>query len=622
MTSPDPSFGTRERLRYRFDLLLSRGAWAVLLVLGLVTLCVVVVGAVLVTLSGQTFEGGDNASLLEDFWQTLLRTMDPGTMAGDVGWGRRVLSLVVTLFGILVAGTLIGLIASGIEQYVEEMQRGRSVVVESGHVVVLGSSTRLPGLVDQLTLAGRRRRGNTIVVLADREPRELSDEIRAVVTDPRGSRLVIRSGDPTRRSDLALVGVARAREIIVLADDGDGADARAVGATLAAGAELEGFDRVPIVVEMGEGSRSADLVSACGGLVSPLVPSQAIARLTAYALGSPGVGLVVQTLLDFDGSTLYARPFGEAAGRTFGECVTRFADVRPIGSMDRSGAVHLNPHPDTILTDDTRLVAVADDGSSTPEERDSSAAAWSDGNRATLGRQQTGHTLMVGWNDFASLLVEQLLESSASGSTVDVVYDARLIDEIDIEPGPTVRITPTRTDVWQPDADTRLAEYTTIVLIAYRDGCSPDEADSRTLLNLMTMTAALESAGRSRPWIIAELLDDDHADLAARSGADDCLVSDTMASRLLAQIAEQPELRAVYLQLYAQDGASVHLVAAVDLGVAGTSSWGEVVDRCYGTGLIAIGWRQAPDRGDRLVLNPHVADVVTLDPGDQVVVVG
>ncbi len=135
---PDTRIGLRDRARYRFDLLLSRGTWAVLLYLGCITLAVVIVSAAVLAISGVTFAGSEKSSLLEDFWQTMLRTMDPGTMAGDVGWGRRLLALLVTLFGILVAGTLIGLIASAVEQRVEEMQRGRSIVVESDHVVILG----------------------------------------------------------------------------------------------------------------------------------------------------------------------------------------------------------------------------------------------------------------------------------------------------------------------------------------------------------------------------------------------------------------------------------------------------------------------------------------------------
>ncbi len=627
MTSSERPFRARDRLRYRFDLLLSRGTGAVLLFLGLVTLAVVLIGALLLTISGQTFAGSEQSSLTEDMWQTMLRTIDAGTMASDVGWGRRVLALLVTMFGILIAGTLIGLIASGVEQRVDEMQRGRSIVVENDHIVVLGSSPRLPVIVDQLTLANQRRGGRTIVVLADEEPRELADNVRAVVTDSRGSRLVFRRGDPTRRSDLVLVGVARAREVIVLAADDEGSDARAVTATLALGAELGGFDRIPIVVELRDVGGAAGLARACAGQVHPLVPSQAIARLTAFALGQPGLNRVVEELIDFHGCDIYVRPLGDMAGATFGDTVGRFAKARPIGLMDPSGGVELNPDPNTVLDEPDRLVIVADDDGEALEPTVPNASrAPVTPHRVTLEKSSRSRTLIVGWNDLGTLLVEQLCEDATPGSIVDVVYDARLFDADEVRVTGTtdlaLGLTPSRVDVWQPDDDRQLGRYTTIVLLGYRRGHGTNEADSRTLLNLMTLTQAIERHPGQRPRIIVELLNADNVDLAETSGADDCIISDAMASRLLAQLAELPVRRNVYLELYTSDGPTIRIVQASAFELAGDLEWADVLDRAYAAGFIAIGWRQAPNRGGALVMNPDVSDVIVIDPDDHLVVIG
>ena len=126
-------------------------------------------------------------------WQSLVRVLDSGTMAGDVGWGRRILALVVTITGLLIAGTLIGLIASGVEQRVEGMRRGRSIVAEANHYVVLGWSSRLRVVIDQLTKSDQH---SVVVVLADRDASEMNDELRADLDPTLGQRLVFRSGDP------------------------------------------------------------------------------------------------------------------------------------------------------------------------------------------------------------------------------------------------------------------------------------------------------------------------------------------------------------------------------------------------------------------------------------------
>ncbi len=618
--------GLRNRIRYRFDNLLSRGTWAVLVFLGATTLVVLIVSAVLLALAGVTFGGSEGTSFLEDFWQSMLRAMDPGTMADDVGWGQRLLALLVTIFGILVAGTLIGIIASGVEQRVDEMQRGRSVVVESDHVLILGASSRLPVIVNQLTLAGRARRGNAIVMLADRDPRDMNEDVRALVQDTRQSRLVFRRGDPSRRADLPLAAVDKARFVIVLSREDSENDAGVVKAVLAVGAELGGFDRTPIIAELSSAGTAESLVQACGGQVHPMVPLQAVARIMAFTLGAPGLNQVIDELLDYRGSDIYVRDLGDLAGSRFGEIVRRFANVRPIGRIRGNGEVELNPVPHSVLSDGDRLVVIAEDHHDTlaispfPARGDLTEST----RPALQARRRNENYLFIGWNALGRELLDHLKSLAAPGSSVHVVYDARLFepDELDIPPaeGLEVRLTPIRTDTWRPaDWNEQLAGITSVVFLGYRRGLSVDEADSRTLISLMLLKQAMDANGVVGPRIVAEVLDADNVDLALTTGADDFVVSDSMASRFIAQLAEQPERRLVMLSLFSTDRPSIQLVEAQELGLTGDPAWHEVVDTVYTAGMIAIGWRRT---SGEVTLNPDVTDRVLLKPGDQIVVIG
>ncbi len=622
------SVGMRNRVRYRFDALLSRGTWAALVFLGAITLALIIFSAAVLALADVTLAGSDGTSFLEDLWQSLLRAIDPGTMASDVGWGRRLLALLITLLGILVAGTLIGLIASGVEQRVDEMQRGRSQVVESDHVLILGASARLPVIVNQLTLAGRTRRDNAIVVLADRDPREMNDETRALVRDTRQSRLVFRRGDPGKRADLVIAAVDAARFVIILASDDAENDAGVVKAVLAVGAELGGFDRTPIVAELSDVATAAALAEACGGEVHPMVPFQAVSRVAAFMLAAPGLGRVVEELLDFRGSDIYVRRFADLEGRSFRELVTRFSKARPIGRIDPDGLVELNPPPETTLAAGDRLVIIADDGTQplavSPFSTRHDPVALAARPRGKVPQRED--LLIVGWNSLGRQLVGQLAQTLAPGSSARVIYDARLFqpDELDIPDaeGLAVTTTPIRTDSWQPTRLDELAGITSVVFLGYRRGVGPDAADSRTLLNLMLLKRKVERAGSAGPRIVAELLNPDNVDLALTTGADDFVVSDAMASRLLAQLAQMPERRPVFLALFSSDGPSVHLAEAQDLGVTAEVAWHEVVEAVYEAGLLAIGWRRSSERGSQVELNPDAADRVLLQDGDQIVVIG
>jgi hypothetical protein len=161
--------------------------------------------------------------------------------------------------------------------------------------------------------------------------------------------------------------------------------------------------------------------------------------------------------------------------------------------------------------------------------------------------------------------------------------------------------------------------FSSILLLGYRRRMSAQEADSRTLPNLLLLRRELEARGGEMPRIVVEVLDADNADLARTTGADDYLVSDAISSRLITQLAEQPERRAVILSLYGAEGPSIHLVNAANLGLTGDVGACDIIATAYSAGLLAIGWR---DVGGEVVLNPDLSSRATLTKDDQIVVIG
>ena len=621
-TSRAGSLGNR--VQYRFDLILARGTWVPLLWLGAVTFLAVLFSAVLLAFFGATFSGDGDSSWIENGWQSLLRMMDPGTMSGDVGWSERLLALLITVFGILVAGTLIGLIASAVEQRVAEMRRGRSIVVESNHVVILGASARLPVVIEQLAIAQRKRRSQTIAVLADTDPAELGDEVRASIGNLHGVRLVFRRGDPTRVSDLAIVAVGKARTVIVLADEDARGDAGVVKAVLAVGAQLDGFDRVPIVAELSDPEHADTLVRACGGAVEAVVASQTVAQLTAFALREPGLSEVVMELVDFRGCDIYVRDMGDLVGGSFGESVFRFTQTRPIGVMRANGGVELNPRPDTRLEPGDRLIIIADDIRSSGRGADRSLRTAVPP-PATLERVDSTrwpvHLIIVGWNALGIQLLTQLDLVAASGSSAEIVYDPRLFDPEELNIPRTTRIDVTLTSssstVWHIGDRVLSGEQVSVVLLGYRRGVPVEDADGRTLLRLMVLRRELEARGAASTRLVVELLDVQNVELARVMGADDYVVSDAIASRLIAQVAEQPARRAVLKSLYATEGASVRLARAEGFGLRGQVTFADIIAAVFAQGQLAIGWR----RNREVVLNPRTSEQVELTEGDQVVII-
>src|SRR6266516_5744479 len=167
--------GVRERVRYWFDNTMSRGTSALIGWLGLasLTLILVVSGLVLLVAPGDV-----GSSPLRVLWMSLMRSIDSGTIGGDSGSPIFLgLMLVVTIGGIFIVSSLVGVLATGLNAKLEQLRKGRSRVVDRGHVVVLGWSDQLFTIISELAKTGERERA-CVTVLANRDKVEMEDEIQ------------------------------------------------------------------------------------------------------------------------------------------------------------------------------------------------------------------------------------------------------------------------------------------------------------------------------------------------------------------------------------------------------------------------------------------------------------
>jgi voltage-gated potassium channel Kch len=603
-----------ERLRYRFDSSLARGPWVLIGWLGLVTFLFLVVAAVVVALFGLGIAGGESAGFIESFWQALLRVFDAGTFTGDEGWGLRIVTFIVTLGGILVVTSLIGLIASSIDQRIADLGKGRSPVLETGHVLVLGWSSRLFSILSELIEANANQKHAAIVILAEVSKTEMDDAVRARIPDTGTTRVVCRTGDPASPADLALVNVAGARSVVVLAGEGTEGDAGAVRATLAV--LSEGSERrPPVVVEMLDSRNARSLSVAAADRVITVEADDIIAKVTAQACYQAGLGVVYRELLDFAGDEIYFAPAPELAGRTFGEALLAYERSSVIGRAAGDGSITLAPAMTTTFEAGDRVIAISADDDTVVFGGISDVTAPAPPRAARLNGSSAGSMLVVGWSALGVRILAELDAVASGPRSVDVAVDDAMVPAGSLTAGAdrlTVRFLPGADD---PDRLVALMEennYDHVVVLGYRDTLSPAHADARTLLTLLTLRNV-----RRQARVVAEVLDSRDAIIAERTGADDLVVSDQLSSLMIAQLTERPELNHVLGELFHPAGASISLRPA-DLYVgAGALSYATVVSAARDQGQVALGYRLA---GGQVILNPPKSATVTLRPDDQVVV--
>ena len=619
-----PSLGAK--LRYRFDLALSRGPLVVIGYLGLVMLAIIVVASIFIwAFQLKGVNGGEPiGSPFDAFWQAMLRVVDSGTFAADATWPTRLVGLFITICGIFLAGSLIGLIASAVDLQIEQLRKGRSTVLESGHTLVLGWSPRIATILSELVEANANQRKAAFVVLANVPKDEMEDELRVRVPETRTTRVVCRTGDPSSPADLAMVNVGGARSIIVLA--GDEGDAGVVKAVLAVRSVDPEFANAHVVAELDNAGHAATLRTLTEGRIVTIQADEIIAELTAQACHQAGLAAVFRELLDFDGDEIYFTAVPELVGVAYRDALLAFGTCSVLGWIRDDGIVELNPPGDATFGPGYEIITVAEDDDTVVFTGVGPAPDVSVDTTVDFD-EPAQRILMIGWSDLGPGVLRELDEFLTPGSTVDLVVDPELIagELDDLEP-PLPETTNCTITLHRggrgPEGLMEMAGqgFDQAIVLGYRDPVPVSEADARTMLTLLTFDKAFRGAAR-RPRVVAEMLDRANVAVAQTIGVEDFIVSDELSSLMIAQLSERLELHKVFDELFDADGCFVALHPAPLYATPGSStSFAEIVAAASQRGQTAFGWRV--DATGEVVVNPAKSAAVAFAEADQVLVLG
>jgi Trk K+ transport system NAD-binding subunit len=607
------------RVRYRIDLALARGAMAVIGYLVVIMLAVILASTVILTVLHLTgVNGGPQLGFAEAFWQSMLRVLGRGSFASDQHWPTRVLSLIVTLTGIFLAGALIGLIATALNQRIANLRKGRSPVLERDHTLVLGWSPRLPVILSELVIGNSGRRHAAVVVLADRATDEMEDELRRLVPHTGATRVVCRTGDPGKPSDLHLVNIVDARSVIILA--GEDGDAGVVKAVLAVRSIDAAFARTRVVAELTSVDHADTLRALTDERIATVQADQVISQVTAQACHQNGLAGVFHNLLDFAGDEIYFRAVPQLAGHAYREALLAFHSAAVLG-VCRDAVVTLNPPPDLVLGPADELIAIAADQGAIAFDGFADVPATPPGpGRPFVEAAQ--RIALIGWSSLGVAVIRELDQFLADGSHIDVMVDERHVAAADITP-PQCQHSTVAVHALPPRPDALIevvtaSEYDQAIVLGYRHRMRPSQADARTMLTLLAMHKAF--AGRPRrPRVVAEMLQRDNVDIAQTTGVDDFIVSDELSSLMIAQLSERLELREVFRELFDAAGCFLSLHPAPMYAPDEPAPFMAIAAAAADRGESALGYRIG---SDPVVINPNKTATVRLGPGDQVLVLG
>lgn len=622
----------KDRARYLFDKSMSAGTIALIGWLTALSLAIIVVASVVIVVMRIAPEGEPAPhDFVETGWESLMRTLDAGTMGGDEGWPYRIVMLVVTVAGIFIFSALIGVLSSGLATKIEELRKGRSRVLEQGHTIILNWSPSIVDIVKELAQAHTGGAATRIVILATRDKVEMEDEIAAKAPKLHGVRVTCRSGDPCDLNDLGIVNPSEAKSIIVLAPEGEDPDAQVIKTILAITNGPAAGGRPHHVVAEVRDAHNAELARAVGGAdVQLVLADELISRILVQSTRQSGLSAVFAELLGFEGSEIYTAKLSALAGMTFGDALGAFESGSLIGLCDDK-SVRINPPMDTVIGPGDQVVVVAEDRShirARPNKRGAVDVAAIREPHAVLPPRE--RILMLGWNRKGPAIVQELARFVQVGSELAIVADTA---QFEAQAGRLVGVFPNLA-ITCATADTTRASvlagldtntYDHVIVLGYTDTMSMQSADTRTLVTLLQLRKLAEASGRHIN-VVSEMADARNRALAEVTRADDFVVSNQLVSLMLAQASENPFLSAIFAELLDEEGSEIYIRPITDyVAIDRPVTFFTIVEAARRRGEVAFGFKETvSDRGARnmggVIINPRRAEARTFNATDSVVV--
>lgn len=310
------------------------------------------------------------------------------------------------------------------------------------------------------------------------------------------------------------------------------------------------------------------------------------------------------------------------------------------------GHVLLSPPGERLLEPADKLIVLADDSeASEPSARATTPLGRSHIDRAAATRMVPGDSapqnlVILNWNPKMRGIISQIDEVAAPGSVVTVLSRHRPaeLEEMEVRelrsyaaPALTnLKVThvagdaSSLTDLAKLEC---LARADSVLVLQRGEGGEADDAHS--LLCIHAVQQALADAGTSlldasAPRLIGELSSPEMEQLICEQwpgAAEDFVLPRELASGTLVQFALQPELAAVFLELLSAEGKEIcFMPAEVYVDAGETLSFLELNQRARARGEVAVGLLRSGESMPEL--NPNQVDKLTLNAGDQLVVLG
>jgi len=548
----------------------------------------------------------------------------------------QVMSLMMTLFNLVVFAALIGLFGTWIQGRLAQLRRGTSRVLEEGHIVILGWSGKVIPVIRELN-EGLESKKKVFVLHTEHPMEEIEGRLKRSF-GRNGPRFVVRQGSMTDMKDIDILNISSARTIIMLSRNDDASIVKSIMAVTHL-IEADAPSRPPSLIVEIENNAMVRLARAAARSleISTVLPSDYLSRIILQTARQRRLVNVYDEILSHYGNELHFDIWRGGTACEWRTVVFSYRKAVPIGVV-RNHVPYLAP----TQTDATFRVEPGDcivgiaatdkdmlvDSTNPPPTSRFDTCAGDAVNAVTS-------LLILGWNDKSLLLLREYGDYArtsgeihhatvVSQSIPDWVMDSAFRDNMK-----TLDVKLLREDALSQGVLERLepeAFDSIIVLGEQRSQHGAENADTRVILLLLLLrsmrdrTALLGTPYPDKQQIVSEILDVSNKALAESTGAiQDVIISNDLVSKMIAQICRDVRTEPVMRDLFDECGKELYIKPATWYIAAGNEvGFNQFIDAALARGEIAIGVSLTRCEYCDIRLNPprdlrwHVDDTLSL----------
>lgn len=570
----------QKRLQYNFDNFMSKGGFSVFLALLSLFFGAFAVMSVIRYASEWFFpnETGESSDLYWEIFVQLIGLRDTGD---EANLATKIVGVITIFVGLVLFSSLVAFITQEFELRLQLLRRGKSLVVEENHTLILGFSDRVIDIIKELVVANESVADAAVVILSHQDKEEMDAFLRNNLGDLKTTRVVTRNGSITNINDLNKVGVKAAKSVIILnsakASETEEvralADARLVKAILAVVAANEENSLPSIVVEIYSQQYRRLAENIAPGAVTTLNEADILARILVQTSRSLGLATVYLNLVGFEGNEFYFYRSNQGwRGISFGDLPFHFSNGMPMGVRHADGTLVIKPSKNYQLVENDEVVILAEDDSTIKFHVQpivqSKTFGYGD-TRITLERKPEKH-LVIGWNNKTPIVLNEYAKYVVENSQVNLVVQ-ELTSKAQAEFSKIAKTYPEiKMDALEINLDSieelvalKPYLYDSISILA-GSGENAEEIDAKTLTILLELRQVfhdytIATGNKVTTELIAEIIDSEDTDLVLKAGVKDFLLTNQFVSKILAQVSQEPDVMSIYHDLFSVEGSELYI---------------------------------------------------------------